>query len=239
MTRTKTLSGSLIPRNDQPLTQIPPAPTPTLIRQTAMLLFGAVLASAAVLAIAGVLNHPPAWFLIGFECVLVVTGLMGFLTAKGRYQEGFGATLAVFAVIIAVASELGYLGAGRKLLGFDLRMVLMARFAAAAVIGTLGGVAVLLRRPRRSFPLIGRGVVFGCLCVGLAAGLWFAQARTANWNPVLRLTLGVVLASVCLGLLAASVHCIIRAFEFGRLMDPMASRAQEKRRAPSNERNPA
>lgn len=182
-----------------------------------------MVVSAAALSVGAVVSRPIPWFFLGFEGAVLVAGVLAFLTAQGRFREGPALAMATFAGIVAVGSLLGYLGSGKSLLGHDLRPILLARLAIAALMALTSAWWVLRRRLGESSALLGRGLAFGVAAAAVGAGLWFGQGLTGNWNAVLRLVLGVVLSCVCLGLFAATVHCLIRAFEVGRLRDGTTS----------------
>ena len=94
--------------------------------------------SALAFAVPAAAHSPkPAWFMLGFELVLVVGAVMGVLTGLGRFREGPAAAIACVAGVTLVASFLGYLGAGRQLYGHDLLPPLVAREALVRLAGVV------------------------------------------------------------------------------------------------------
>ena len=195
----------------------PENPITRLLLVLAQVICAAVVLSALGVAAATIISRPVPWFLLGFELVMVVAGCTGFQTARGRHPQGPALALICVAGIIAAGSFLGYLGAGRKLMGVNLKVFVLARVAAGGFLAVVAAWLVLSRRPGKSIPLIGRGILFGVVAAAIAGAIWFGWAATGGLGEVLRLVLGVVLSAVSLGFIAASVHCLIRAFEFGRL----------------------
>jgi len=187
------------------------------LRLLVIVLSVAVLASAAIAAVLAVLSHPPAWFMLIFEVPITVAGAFGVLIGRGRFKEGPALALACVAGTVGAGSLLGYLGAGTTLMGVDLRMFLTARLAAAAVLGATAGAIVLFRNPRRSFAALARGIILGGLLAGLLGCLWAARGAIGSMNAVV-LSLGsMIVGAIALGLAAASIHYVIRAFDCDRL----------------------
>lgn len=175
--------------------------------------------SAAAGIVASLVANPTEWFLIGFESLILFSAVYGVLLGRGWYREG--AALAMFTVAGSIlgASILGFLSAGRdiSLLGetYQLRPLVGLRVLLGLVIVLCAALAVLLRRPKKSFPLLARSLVAGVLLVGLlGAGYAFGGSLLAGGGLVL--LIGIVVAFLlCTGLLAACIHWGIAAFATG------------------------
>lgn len=188
---------------------------------------GAVIATSALVALSGVAgivasvaNAPAKWFLFGFELVALVAGVVGITIGVGRSRPGPALGLLCVAGAIASAALLGYLGAGREVLGTDLRAFMLGRFAAAGVLGALAAAAVLIRRP---------AVAMTRLLVGIGCAAGFAALVFAAWKfwpslggvlPSIQAIIGIFVAMTALGLLAAAVHMIVQAFAAGAVEEP-------------------
>jgi hypothetical protein len=186
---------------------------------------GLVLLSAlGMIAASTLLVKDPVWVLFGFEIVIALGCVMGLLFAAGRFQDGQGLAMACVAGTIAVGSFLGWLGAAHHQIGttrgdFSLNRLLLARAAAAVVLGVVGALLVLSRNPR-SWSYVWKAALTGGPI--LLIGAVFALKRSAvtgalssmpGWMVGMIGTVGGILAVV---LISASVHCLVRAFELGR-----------------------
>ncbi len=171
-----------------------------------------VLLSAAAAILAGALSSPRPIFMLGFEVVILISGAFGVLVGRGRFGDGPAIALLCVAGAVAVGSLLGDLCAGKRIGTFDLRPLLFARCAAAAVLALLAGVIVLRRDPAHSIRALLRGIVFGVLFIGLVGGLYAVRAQVFAHGPLAKAGMVIVGGVVGLGLLAATVHYTIKAF---------------------------
>ncbi len=183
---------------------------------------GLLIALSAMLfgVIAG-LNR--AWFMLGFEVVCVVAGL---LTLALRRGGGFGVGSASLAATVVGASFLGAIGADRAFLGWfgtplfvtsalvrvEFDPLLLSRFLLSGALAAIGGWAVIARHPRVSLRALGRaGVVLGVLVV-LLGGAWIGRGRLAGLGTPIQAMLVVVGFLLVTGLLSAMVHLVVHAF---------------------------
>lgn len=184
----------------------------------------AVLVSALVLAAVSLLGTVrPTWLLFGFECVVLVAGVLGLIAARGRFREGPGLALACVGGTILVASFLGWLAVRGELplkgTSVSLKGWLAGRVAAGLMLGMLGGLTVLARNPE-SWKYILRALVAGLPLGAMGIAAVALRGRLVDLISGLPGILGVVvwaLLAVLAGIsLCAAVHCTIRAFELGR-----------------------
>ena len=210
-------------------------PLPKLVRILVGVLCVATATSAlAIIVIGAALAHSPAWILIGFESVVVISAICGVLFCFNRFQEGQGLALLCTAGTVAFAAFCVWLSlANHELIldpskpGVSFTPIALARIAAGVLLAIIASYAVLRRDPRRSGGLLIRGVI-ALIPVGavlIVAVLFPTTARNAmsvmpGW---LGATLAFVGGIVVLTLLSVGLHCIIRAFEAGRLETPDGS----------------
>lgn len=197
-------------------------PVSRTIRIATGLTCGVVALTAIAGAVAAiVIPAPPGWLMFGFELVVLVAAVMGFFVARGRFNEGPGLALACIAGSILACTVLGYVSINRTLGQFPLDLVVLSRLVAAGILGTLGALAVLLRNPGRSCPLMIKGLVLGLPVLAVAAAIILPQARSLL-GPLGRLqgptrAIVALVAFAAAGvLLSGAVHLVIRAFEAGR-----------------------
>ena len=185
-------------------------------RQLALAVCLAVGVSALVGVVLCILNTPaPAYFTLGFELVIVLA--CGFGAWSARQRDDFGVAMAILiaAGTVAVGSYLGYLGAGKVLMGMGLKWPVLARLLCAGVLGVCAAVEVLRHNPRPAL----RQVLIGCVLLApvvvVGALLWrgvgMAQLTGAPW--MVRTVVVVAGFIVLMALVCAGVHNLIRAFE--------------------------
>lgn len=188
----------------------------------------AVGLSAMALGVAVFLDPKPAWALFGFELVTLVAAALGVLFGLGRFHasqegEGIGGTalaLACIAGTIFVAAVLGWksvtpaAGEARIVGGIPLTVVEGARVLIALVLAALAAGVVLAPEPKAWRPAV-VGSLLGAPVAGFVGAYLYPGSRGAVTglfgNPIAAVVVTLVLG----GLLAASVHLIIRAFEIG------------------------
>ncbi len=197
--------------------------TMTTLSRTARLAVAGVsllllLSVLGVLGAALFTSGTKPWFLIGFELVTLIAAVFGLLFGLGRLREGPAIGLTCIAGSVLTTALLGYIGAGKQVAGFSLLPVMGGRAVLAGVLLLIAAVAVLSRQPSRSWPDALRGVILLIVCLAGTAGLWFLipAARGLGVPVPLKVVVGLVLALVLLGVFAAGVHKVIRAFEHGR-----------------------
>jgi hypothetical protein len=186
----------------------------------------------------------PLWYLLGFEIVVLIAAVFGVLVAIGRFGDGPGLALLCVAATIAGASFFGnQSGTNRDAKNFNpmsgptlghishnsehtidrliggVTLFLVLRIAAAGVIAAGAAWVVLVRRPRESMSSLMKAGAAGVCLLGVMIGAWKLRGMTASMGGFATTILGLIVGVVVLGLLAATVHFAIRAFEFGRVRD--------------------
>ncbi len=193
------------------------------LAQLALALGGVVLLSGAFFAFAALSNTVsggaggtvatmwrPAWFLLGFELLVILAGILNILLARGRFGSvPFG--LICVAGTIAVASLFGYLGSGGTVWGIALKPLLFARVGLALLIVALAGTIQLHARPA-GVKLLFRGIILAAAAVGLGLLAYVLRNSVGSWSEILVLSLLMLGFVAVVGLIAASIDCLIRAF---------------------------
>ena len=212
------------------------------------LALGAVCALVGVSALAGaplsLFAVKPLWYLLGFEIVVLIAAAYGLLIAMGKFSDGPGLALLCVAATFAAASffgnqsatnrdgpsfnlmagpVLGYISKNKehtidRLIG-GVTLFLMLRLAAAGLIAVGAAWVVLQRRPRESLPSLLKAGAFGAGLLGVMAAAWKLRSQTANLGGFAATMIALVVGLLALGLLSATVHFAIRAFELGRIRD--------------------
>ena len=187
-----------------------------------LVLFGGALVavSALVLGAASLREAKPAWALFGFEVVTLLAGVMAVLFGVGKFRESPGLALACIAGTIFVAAGLGWYsvppvqGVGRVVTGVPVTPFLAARCLIAVGMAAVGAWMVLSRERRAWKPAI-IGAVLGAPVAAVVVGYGYPGTRGAVSgllsNPIVAVPAVLLLG----GLLAASAHLLIRAFEMG------------------------
>jgi hypothetical protein len=202
---------------------------PRFILMLTLIGSAALLVSAAVGTIAGLRGQE--YFFAGFELVLAISGFIGVFIGMGRFNQGPSVAIACVAGATAMCSLLGYvtlggeillggrlIGAHGEVLGVDVFGFFMLRMFVAGVLAAMAGLVLVLRDPKRSVPMLVRGIVLGVPVV-VALGLWVAvpgfRTMVLGWHVLVQVFLGSIGLMVGIGLVSASGHCLIRAFEIG------------------------
>lgn len=198
-----------------------PEPSPALRMMTATVSVAVACSALAGAVLALTANARPGWALFGFEVVIGVSCVFGVQFGRGRYRHAPGMALACVAGSVLVGSVLGYMSLQPPTLGgVGLQPFLAARVLAAGLIAASGAVCVLSRHPN-SWRLAIVGALLGAPVVMAGAiavipALRGLAAPLAGIGPMGQLAVGVGLFVVLGGLLCASAHLLIRAFELGR-----------------------
>lgn len=192
--------------------------TSRIVQVAALVCVFTLLSSIGTLG-ASLLNSPPAFFLTLFEAIVIGASVVGLRSAWRRTGPDLEWVLLCVALAIAGASVAGYLGAGKKVMGIDLRAHVLARVASAALVG-LGALAWAVRDDaarawRRLLvaglllvPLVGVG---GFLATG--AGRRFVDTSMQGLAGMIAALALLILGT---GLLAASVQIGASAFTRSR-----------------------
>jgi hypothetical protein len=157
----------------------------------------------------------PEVFFIAFEALTLGAAVVAGLFALGRFRDGPALALLTVAGTVLVCAVLGYISANRLIGGVSITPYLLARVGLAAMLIAVAAWTVLSRRPRQAFRSLLTGAVAAAMLTALIAGAVMLKPQFAGLPPVLVAMLALLAAVIALGLLAASVHFTIRAFEFG------------------------
>jgi len=197
----------------QPL-QPPPRPVLLLTVATSLVSFVVCVAVAAHAAMAA------EAFIAAFAAVGALGCVFGMLIGFGRFRDGPSIALFCTALTLCAAGAAYFIvgrGSGYRLPAVGLRNgAAMFMLLGAAHIG-LAGLILLARNPRRSVPLFIKGVVFG-IPVLAAAGAALAfpvQSFLGGLHPLVATAVVIVGFFAIVAFIAASAHCLIRAFEIG------------------------
>lgn len=156
---------------------------------------------------------------MGFELVSIAAAVVGIHFWRGQFRHGPGLALACVGGTILVASGLGGLSATWLVAGQSIKLLVLARAAAAVTIAICGAACVLGRDPK-GWPTFLKGLAWGMPLIALVA--WYAKAGGAFLDPVnnlgtvARMTaygLGSLVLGICM---CVSVHLVVKAFEYGR-----------------------
>ncbi len=204
-------------------------PLPKVVRILVGVLCAAVALSALGLIAVGVFAaYATPWILIGFESVVVLSAALGLVFCFNRFQEAQGLAIVCTAGTVAFAAFCTWLSlANHELIidpdkpGVSYTPVAAARIATGGLLALIAAYAVLRRNPGRSASYIVRAsLALAPVVVFLVwSGLFPGSARSAaaampGW---LLATAAFVGSIVGLTLISVGLHCIIRAFEAGRL----------------------
>lgn len=207
---------------------MPPIPKP--IRILCIVLCAITALSAVPLAVSAAIlprlvpDQRPALALVGFELVVLVAAVLGILIGRGRYAQAPALALACVGGTILASSALGWKSANRVLAGFSLDPVLAFR-ALAGLFMLAAAALIVLVRDKRSFKSLAKGLALLAPVALVAAALLYGPTRSAIERALAIHTM-VEIAAAVFGFLILAVlvatggHCIIRAFEFGRLDAP-------------------
>lgn len=172
------------------------------------------IAVSAAAALAWSIATTPLPFLIGFEVVTVVAGVVGVLLGRGKFWDGPALALVCISGAVGVGSLLGYLSAGPSMQPV-LKPLMLGRAGAAALLLIIAAWIVLSRDAGRSVRALMTGAAFGAAFLAVAAGCWMFRTTLTNLPAMAGIVVGGLLAVVALGLVSAATHYCIRAFQLG------------------------
>ena len=194
--------------------------TDAILRQGTLVISGLLAISALILAGFGATANPPAWFVVGFEAVVLVAAGFGILFGLGRFPHAPAMTLALLAGSVGLCSLLGYLSTGVSghVVGpIPLKPVVGLRIAAAGLLGLGAAVAALGMNPGHW-----RRGVLGLALVAIPTALG-AVVLVGPGRPLVGAitSLGVIVTAaaatlaflVWVGLVSAGAHLVITTFE--------------------------
>lgn len=209
----------------------PPETTPPVPRLVPPVV-GLTCAAVALSAVAGIAislllgrlvpGTRPAWTMLGFEVITLVAAILGLLFAAGRYRDAPGMAMACVAGTIFSASICAHIGVHGELARQPLLPFTAGRVLAAALLGALGGVCVLVRDPA-SWRVLIKGVALGLpMLIGVAilaatrGGILEKLNALGSAGKVAALGIYGFIAGV---MLCASVEFVVRAFRMGTIPD--------------------
>jgi hypothetical protein len=114
---------------------------------------------------------------------------------------------------VLIGTVFAYLGGGKTLFGVDMRSLVFVRAGLAGVLGVATGWMVVARNPARSLPLLVRGCAVGAPVPVLAMAAWKLRPRIGALPEFAQVGVAIVGFTLVTGLLAASVHLLIKAFD--------------------------
>jgi len=156
----------------------------------------------------------PAWFMMGFEGLVALTGFLGLAWARGGRASGLMLTCA--AGVCLLMGLLGYLSVQGHLAGRGLKGWVGLRAAMSAALAGMA-VWVALNGWRDLWKMFGRGAgVAGVLLVGAALAYRFRGAISSALGGIdglVRLALGIVGMAVLGAMVCYAGHVLIRAFQ--------------------------
>jgi hypothetical protein len=159
--------------------------------------------------------------ILGFEVVTLVAAALTVLVGRGRFADGPALALLCTAGSVGLATALEAVMARMHMGQFSLLPLVALRGAAVVALLAVAAGGVLSRAPRRSWPVFAKGVLLLTPVAAVAAAMSVrpgrrALAATEGWGDAAGFLVPVVGFLLLTALLAAGVHLVIRAFEFGR-----------------------
>lgn len=201
---------------------MPPTPRILLLLVLLASLLCALTAVGGI--VLGVIGQ--AWFVLAFEIVVLISGLMGVLVGIGKFRDAPAlATLCVGGCVLVAAllSEptfvarilQGASGAAQTIAGVNLRPWALARAGTGGGLIVLSALMVQVRRPSQSFPFLLRGALYAAPVIASVAALAIPGLRStlATWPLTAIVALVLVAFFVLSALVSISAQNFIRAFE--------------------------
>jgi hypothetical protein len=176
-----------------------------------------VLLGLFVMVVRGLMAAPIAPFATAFGAVIVFAGVMLGWVGLGKVRSGQAIALVCVAGAVMSGLLLAFISTG-KAAGAIVRDV-PSMLGVVMALGLMGiaGVDVLLRRPKESMPRLVRGLIFAVPLVILLVVVRSGPVSRGINGLEMGIQFGVyvVLLLIGIGLLSASGHQIIRAFQIG------------------------
>ena len=189
-----------------------------------------------------------AWFRIGFESVLTLSGVIGLLTALGRFNSSpawsmISITGAILVCTLLANATSGH-GAGMGMNPVALfRSALkdqmsLARLVSGGVMGIMFVLTLFVRAPGVTLGRLLRGGA--CLAPVVATVVLWRMGPLKTWvyslNVIVQTGLAIVAFFASLILISAGVHYLIRSLEAGaEATEKSTGAANEKPKAPKRE----
>jgi len=201
-------------------------PRPPIWIRVGAALLGLGLMGSVVFGAARALDSPLWPIGLGFEAVILLSGAMGALAGFGRFRSSVPLALLCVGGAGLTASLLGHLNSGVSVgaTGFMGRFQAMAtdrlsgaRIGLCALTLALSALTVLVRRPTESTRRLVWAAATGApVIIALAAWMSPTVRSSVMSLPPVALAMGATLLGLlAIGLVSASVHFTIRAFEAG------------------------
>lgn len=201
-------------------------PTPTILLRGALLLALFCLATSIAGVVVAVRGQ--AWYVLAFEIVVLITAAPTAWVLAGRARAGHAMAMLCLGGVVGVTAALIDPELVKAIIqrqkpnvqpigGVNVMPWILARLAAGGVLCAMSALAVLLRRPGRSFPLLFKGIALGLPVVAClaAAAVPSMRARFTGLSPIWLIVLAIAGTAVICVLISASGHMLIRAFQAG------------------------
>jgi|GEM_PF-2241079 len=195
---------------DRPTSHEPPR---TLLQAAGALAF--LAGASGIVGVVATTVHA-AWFAVGFEAMVALSGLMGAMVAFGRFRESPAAAILYVAGAIFVAAFWSWIGAGRALGGVSLTPLLMGRAVVCAALAAVSGVLTI--GPGHVVWAFRRVALGAVLVAAPTAGLAVltlsapARAAIAALHPVPLAALGALAFIAAVGMLSSGAQLLIGTF---------------------------
>lgn len=189
-----------------------------------------VLTGLAGVVAAWALPTRPAWFMLGFEALVALTGVLGLAWLRGGELRRSSMALACVAGVCLLMSLVGYLSVKGQLGGLGLKGWLVVRGAMSALV-LFAAAAAALDGHRDLWRMFARGGVCALVLLAGAASAYAFRGAIASGlggiDGLVRFALGVVALGVIGGAACYAGHVLIRAFQIAeeRKSGPGSARA--------------
>lgn len=170
------------------------------------------------------------FYVVMFEPVVLLAGVLAVLVGTRKIKEGRALTLMICGAAVAILAVLSDTSIPSKIYGanapsaviggVEIQPFAIARLFSGFVILALSGLFALGRSGRAGMPMMVRGFLLGIpVVIGMGAGVFLLTARGRAMidgipNPIVAIGL-VIGALIVGGFVSASAHYWIRAFEVG------------------------
>jgi hypothetical protein len=183
------------------------------------LLACALLAAALCLwgAFGALTAKPIRWISVAFELTGLLGAFMLVLLARGRIRQGPAITCLCVAGAVGAGALLAYVSAGRPVAEVKAHAPTLIRLAIAGALVAIAALDVLLRAPKATLPRFGIGLALGApllIIIALLQRGTIARAF-APLGSGLEFGAYILLTMLVIGLVAASGHYLITAFQIG------------------------
>ncbi|MFM9957313.1 MAG: hypothetical protein ACKVZJ_04505 [Phycisphaerales bacterium] len=212
---------------------LPTPPKPVLVLLMLASLAAMALASAcAVLAVIEVFRTPKInqlYFLASFACVAIVAGLFGMLTSMNRFRSGPALAMLCVSGPLLAGAMLGEPALSARLLGqpvepmvlsgVPIKYLALGQLVCGVVVMLCIPLTVFTRNPRRCWGYVGRSILSTVPMVASVALFQYFPVIFPSVPGAVRWGIGAIVFFVVVAFFSISMHCLIRAFESGRLSE--------------------